>query len=51
MAARPGRVFAEIPVGLPAPRHEGLRATPLYADLCRRTSEALHGAMQPDEHL
>ena len=51
MAARPGRVVAEIPVGLPAPRHEGLRATPLYADLCRRTSEALHGAMQPDEHL
>ena len=50
MAARPGRVVAEIPVDVPAPRDEGFRSSPLYADLCGQTSRALHGAMAPDEH-
>jgi NitT/TauT family transport system ATP-binding protein len=51
MAARPGRVVAEIPVDGPVARDESFRSTPLYSDLCRQTSEALHGAMAPDEHL
>jgi NitT/TauT family transport system ATP-binding protein len=51
MAARPGRVVAEVPVDLPRERSESFRSTPLYADLCRQTSEALQGAMAPDEHL
>ncbi len=51
MAARPGRIIAEIDVDEPQPRRETFRTTPLYADLCRRTSEALHGAMGYDDHL
>jgi NitT/TauT family transport system ATP-binding protein len=50
MAARPGRIVAEIPVGAPRERGEGFRSTQLYADLCRHASGALHGAMAPDEH-
>ena len=50
MAARPGRIVAEIPVDVPD-RDETFRTSPLYGDLCRRTSQALHGAMAPDEHL
>jgi NitT/TauT family transport system ATP-binding protein len=51
MAARPGRVVAEIDVDAPRERDESFRASPTYADLCRRASQALHGAMAPDEHL
>ncbi|HEY8383741.1 MAG TPA: ABC transporter ATP-binding protein [Microvirga sp.] len=51
MAARPGRVVAEIDVDVPGPRDESFRASPAYADLCRQASAALHGAMAPDEHL
>jgi NitT/TauT family transport system ATP-binding protein len=50
MAARPGRIVAEIPVHMPD-RDEGFRTSPLYGELCRRASQALHGAMAPDEHL
>ncbi|HSP25488.1 MAG TPA: ABC transporter ATP-binding protein [Saliniramus sp.] len=51
MAARPGRIIAEIDVDAPGARTEEFRTTPLYADLCRQTSAALHGAMGFDEHL
>jgi NitT/TauT family transport system ATP-binding protein len=51
MAARPGRVVAEIPVDAPRGRDEDFRASAAYAELCRQTSHALHGAMSPDEHL
>ncbi|TVR06406.1 MAG: ABC transporter ATP-binding protein [Salinarimonadaceae bacterium] len=51
MAARPGRVVEEIAVAAASPRTEAFRTTPEYADLCRRTSAALHGAMGQDEHL
>jgi NitT/TauT family transport system ATP-binding protein len=51
MAARPGRVVAEIGVEAPRHRDDGFRNTALYADLCRQASAALHGAMAPDEHL
>jgi NitT/TauT family transport system ATP-binding protein len=50
MAARPGRVVAEIEVDDPL-RDESFRSSPVYADLCRQASRALHGAMAPDEHL
>ena len=45
MAARPGRVFAEIAIDAPYPRGEEFRTSPEYADYCRRASEALAGAM------
>src|SRR5215211_1847668 len=51
MAARPGRVVTEVAVDLPRERSESFRSMPVYADLCRQTSKALHGAMAPDEHL
>jgi NitT/TauT family transport system ATP-binding protein len=45
MAARPGRVFAELAVDAPYPRSQDFRTSPEYAAFCRRTSEALSGAM------
>jgi NitT/TauT family transport system ATP-binding protein len=45
MAARPGRVFAELAVDQPYPRDEDFRTSPAYAAFCRRASEALSGAM------
>jgi NitT/TauT family transport system ATP-binding protein len=45
MAARPGRVVAEISVDAPLPRDEEFRLGKFYADRCRETSLALHGAM------
>lgn len=51
MAARPGRVVDEIAVTEAGPRTEAFRTTPEYADLCRRASAALHGAMGYEEHL
>jgi NitT/TauT family transport system ATP-binding protein len=50
MAARPGRVVAEIAVDA-ADRDESFRSSLAYAELCRQASHALHGAMAPDEHL
>jgi NitT/TauT family transport system ATP-binding protein len=51
MAARPGRIVEEIAVEAPPERDESFRQTPLYAELCRRASGALHGAMAPADHL
>jgi NitT/TauT family transport system ATP-binding protein len=45
MAARPGRVFAELAVDAPYPRGEDFRTSAEYANFCRRASEALAGAM------
>jgi NitT/TauT family transport system ATP-binding protein len=45
MAARPGRVVAEINVDAPLPRNEEFRLSKFYADRCRETSLALHSAM------
>jgi len=45
MAARPGRVFAELAVDAPYPRDRGFRTSPEYAVFCRRASEALAQAM------
>ncbi len=51
MAARPGRIIAEIGVDSPRPRDRDFRTTTAYGDYCREASEALHGAMGYDEHL
>jgi NitT/TauT family transport system ATP-binding protein len=45
MAARPGRVFAELAVDAPYPRNQSFRTSAEYAAICRRTSEALASAM------
>jgi NitT/TauT family transport system ATP-binding protein len=45
MAARPGRVFAEVKVDAPYPRGEEFRTSSEYVTFCRRASEALAGAM------
>jgi NitT/TauT family transport system ATP-binding protein len=44
MAARPGRVIAEIAVDQPYPRTEAFRTTPAYNALCVEVSGALHAA-------
>ena len=44
MAARPGRIVAEIPINLDLPRNPDLRVSTAYMDLCRRTSQALAAA-------
>ena len=46
MAARPGRVAAELAVQAPAPRPAGFRTSPDYAALCRQATEALEGALR-----
>jgi NitT/TauT family transport system ATP-binding protein len=45
MAARPGRVFAELAIDAPYPRDQNFRTSSDYAALCRRTSETLAQAM------
>jgi NitT/TauT family transport system ATP-binding protein len=46
MSARPGRIVADLPVGLPQPR-EGVRTSPAYAAMCETVSRALGTAMSP----
>jgi NitT/TauT family transport system ATP-binding protein len=45
MAPRPGRIVSEISVDAPLPRDEDFRLSAPYAEKCRETSIALHGAM------
>jgi NitT/TauT family transport system ATP-binding protein len=45
MTARPGRIFAELPIDLPQPRRAAVRTSPAYARLCETVSEALSHAM------
>jgi NitT/TauT family transport system ATP-binding protein len=45
MAARPGRIMADLDVSAPYPRHEGFRTSPDYAQACRMTSEKLREAI------
>jgi NitT/TauT family transport system ATP-binding protein len=42
--ARPGRVVDEVAIDEPYPRDAGFRATPRFASLCARVSEALQRA-------
>ena len=51
MAALPGRVIESIDVDGPEVRLESFRTSPRYNEVCRRASEALHGAMAEDDHL
>jgi NitT/TauT family transport system ATP-binding protein len=45
MAARPGRVIADIPIAEPYPRTDAFRTTERYARWCVEVSTALHGAI------
>lgn len=45
MAARPGRVAAEVPITAPYPREESFRTSPAYNGFCREVSAELHRAM------
>jgi NitT/TauT family transport system ATP-binding protein len=45
MAARPGRIVADLPVDLPHPRQRNVRLTPAYAEICETVSWALGQAM------
>ena len=49
MAARPGRIVAEIAIGAPYPRGPDFRTSPEYTALCRRVSEALAATMAAAE--
>ncbi|GAB4368474.1 MAG: ABC transporter ATP-binding protein [Elainellaceae cyanobacterium] len=50
MAARPGRVVAEVEIDAPYPRTEEFRTSPLYNEYCRQVSHALsHAAYQPTD--
>jgi NitT/TauT family transport system ATP-binding protein len=51
MAARPGRIVADLPVPAGYPRDESYRATTAYAQTCKAASAALHGAMAAHDHL
>jgi NitT/TauT family transport system ATP-binding protein len=44
MAARPGRIVAEVRVPGPIPRSPAFRHTPAFADACRSLGAALEGA-------
>ena len=44
MAARPGRIIADIAVNEPYPRLDAFRNTPRYAELCVQVSQALQKA-------
>jgi NitT/TauT family transport system ATP-binding protein len=46
MAARPGRIHADLPIDAPYPRDETFRMSEAYNEYCRRASAALHSAME-----
>ena len=50
MAARPGRVYTDLPIDAPYPRHDDFRTSTVYNDNCRRVSDALHEAMGERTH-
>jgi NitT/TauT family transport system ATP-binding protein len=45
MAARPGRVVADMAIDAPYPRNDDFRTSPVYNEHCRRASLALREAM------
>ncbi|MEJ7930528.1 ABC transporter ATP-binding protein [Ramlibacter sp. AN1015] len=45
MAARPGRVIADLPVDAPYPREASFRTSPEYGQLVREVTANLHGAI------
>lgn len=50
MAARPGRVAADLPIDAPWPRDDDFRATAAYVDQCRLVSDRLK-ATGHDAHV
>jgi NitT/TauT family transport system ATP-binding protein len=46
MTARPGRIAADIPIGLPEKRESTLRTTAEFAEICRAVSERLERAAE-----
>ncbi len=50
MAARPGRVYTDLLVDAPYPRHDDFRTSNVYNENCRRVSNALHEAMGERTH-
>ena len=51
MAARPGRIIAEIGIDAALPREEHFRRESTYLDACAKASDALHGAMDAKDHM
>lgn len=53
MAARPGRVVADLAIDAPYPRDEAYRTSTPYNDHCRLVSAQLHAAMggRDDDHI
>jgi NitT/TauT family transport system ATP-binding protein len=52
MAARPGRVVADIDVPAPYPREgDTFRSSSSYRETCNAASQALHAAMQTGDHM
>ena len=49
MAARPGRVVAEVAIDAPYPRTEAFRTSTLYIQYCRQISNALSAGTEPVE--
>ena len=45
MAARPGRVIADLPVTAPYPREASFRTSPEYGQMVREVTANLHGAL------
>jgi NitT/TauT family transport system ATP-binding protein len=45
MAARPGRIVADLTTGSTAPRPQDFRTSPEYGALCRSVSARLEAAM------
>jgi len=46
MAARPGRVIADLDITAPYPRDDDFRTGETYAGYCRTVSAELHRAME-----
>ncbi len=44
MAARPGRVIADVPINVPYPRDRDFRTSPLFTTFCRQLSDHLYQA-------
>jgi NitT/TauT family transport system ATP-binding protein len=49
MTARPGRIAADLPVGLPQPRGRSIRTAPEYSAMCETVSAVLARAMAAGE--
>jgi NitT/TauT family transport system ATP-binding protein len=47
MAARPGRVAADLAIAAPWPRDDGFRADPAYVEQARQVSETLKATLDP----